>query len=69
MITNHILEDKWKVQKELSEQAGHDLGRYIALIHRKVEEAEERYGIRFRYTEHEVSKPRRGRIGSRSSGT
>ena len=24
MITNHILEDKWRVQKELIEEAGHD---------------------------------------------
>lgn len=53
MMTNHILEDKWRVQREMDEQAGHDPARYIALTHRKVEEVQERYGIRFRYTETE----------------
>jgi hypothetical protein len=48
MITNHILEDKWRVQKELAKQAGHDPGCYIALAHKGAVEAQERYGIRFR---------------------
>lgn len=69
MITNHILEDKWRVQKELDEQAGHDPGNYIALAHQGAVEAEERYGIRFRYVETDASSreeppqqyaPRRG---------
>jgi hypothetical protein len=55
MITNHILEDKWRVQKALDEQAGHDPGDYIALAHKGVVEAEERYGIRFRYVETDAS--------------
>jgi hypothetical protein len=54
MITNHILEDKWRVQRELSEQAGHDPSRYIELAHEKALRAQERYGIRFRYVETEV---------------
>ncbi len=49
MITNHILEDKWKVQKALSEQAGDDPGRYIALAHAGAIEAQALYGIQFRY--------------------
>ena len=59
MITNHILEDKWRVQKALSEQAGHEPGRYIALVHKKVLEAQEHYGIQFRYVETEKD-PSRG---------
>jgi hypothetical protein len=55
MITNHILEDKWRVQKELDEQAGHDPGNYIALAHKGAVEAQERYGIRFRYVETDTS--------------
>ncbi len=51
MITNPILEDKWRVQKALSQQAGHEPGGYIALAHRKALEAQERYGIQFRYVE------------------
>lgn len=49
MITNHILEDKRKVQKALSEQTGHDPRRYIELAHKGAVEAQERYGIQFRY--------------------
>jgi hypothetical protein len=55
MITNHILEDKWRVQKALDEQAGHDPGSYIALAHKSAIAAEERYGIRFRYVETDAS--------------
>ncbi len=55
MITNHILEDKWRVQKALDEQAGHDPGSYLALVHKRVVEAQERYGIRFRYVETDAS--------------
>jgi hypothetical protein len=55
MITNHILEDKWRVQKELDEQAGYDPGSYIALAHKRAVAAEERYGIRFRYVDTDAS--------------
>ena len=55
MITNHILEDKWRVQKELIEEAGHDPGRYIALAHEGALEVQERYGIKLRYVAKEVS--------------
>ena len=51
MITNHILEDKWRVQRALTEQAGHDPARYLALAHRKAIETQERYGVQFRYAE------------------
>ncbi|HYX25373.1 MAG TPA: hypothetical protein VFC23_14555, partial [Thermoanaerobaculia bacterium] len=54
MITNHILEDKWRVQRELNEQAGSEPGRYIALVQKRVLEAQERYGIQFRYVETEA---------------
>lgn len=46
MITNHILEDKRRVQRELSEQARHDFGRYIELVHERALQAQERYGLR-----------------------
>ena len=55
MITNHILEDKWRVQRALSDQARNDPGKYIALAHQKAMEAQERYGIRFRYVEADLS--------------
>jgi len=55
MITNHILEDKWRVQKALDEQAGHDPSRYIALVHQRAMETQERYEVQFRYIEREES--------------
>jgi hypothetical protein len=51
MITSPILEEKWRVQNELSKQVDHDPSRYIALAHQRAVKAQERYGIQFRYTE------------------
>ncbi len=53
MITNAILEDKWRVQRALTEQAGQDPQRYIALAHAKALETQERYQVQFRYVEME----------------
>jgi len=53
MITNPILEDKWKVQKALTEQAGYDPSRYIALAHKRAIETQERYRVQFRYVDAE----------------
>lgn len=55
MITNHILEDKWRVQRDLTEQAGHDPSRYIALAHTRAIETQDRYKVKFRYAEMEES--------------
>ncbi len=51
MITNHILDDKRRVQRSLNEEAGDDPSKYIALVHEKAVEAQERYGIQLRYAE------------------
>lgn len=51
MITNHILEDKWRVQRALTEQAGHDPSEYIALTHTRAVETQVRYGVQFKYAE------------------
>lgn len=49
MIANHIVEDKWRVQRVMSDQAGNDPRRYLALTHSKVAEAEQCYQVKFRY--------------------
>lgn len=51
MITNHILEDKWRVQRELSEQAGYDSAKYLGLMHQKALDVQERYGVHFKYVQ------------------
>lgn len=59
MITSQILEDKWRVQKALSQEAGHDSGRYVALIHERALETQKRYGLRLRYSEAPEELPSR----------
>jgi len=49
MITNHLLEDKYRAQKRLAEEADHDIHRYFENVNRIVAETEEQYGVRFKY--------------------
>ena len=49
MITNHLLEAKYKVQKQLNEDARHDIAEYAMNSHRIVEETEAKYKIKFKY--------------------
>jgi hypothetical protein len=49
MITNHILEDKWRVQQALSKRAEYDVGRYMELTHEIALEVQERYGLQLKY--------------------
>ncbi len=49
MMTNHILEDKWRVQQALSKRAGYDAGRYMELTHEIALEVQERYGLQLKY--------------------
>jgi hypothetical protein len=49
MMTNPLLEAKYKVQKQLDAEARHDIMEYAKISHRIVGEVEARYGIRFIY--------------------
>ncbi len=49
MITNPILEERERVQRQLSEDAGYDLVQYAKNTQRIVREIEEEYGVRFKY--------------------
>ena len=49
MMTNDLLREKYRVQKELSNKAGHDLARYVANSHLKMKEIEAMYGVKFKY--------------------
>ena len=49
MMTNPLLEAKYKVQKQLDEEARHDIAEYAKISHRIVGEIEARYGIKFLY--------------------
>ena len=49
MMTNPILEIKYKVQKQLTKEAQYDLVKYVENSHRMVRDVEEQYGIKFHY--------------------
>jgi hypothetical protein len=49
MMTNPLLKIKQKTQKQLHEEAQHNIGKYIENSHRIVREVEEQYGVKFTY--------------------
>lgn len=49
MITNHLLEATYKVQKQLDAEAGHDITEYNRLLDRVVKDVEKEYNIKFVY--------------------
>ena len=49
MITNELLETKYRAQQHLNEQAGHDLRAYAKNIRKVVQETEKKHGLKFRY--------------------
>jgi len=49
MITNPLLEAKYKAQKQLDEEARHYMVEYAENSHRIVVEIEAEYGIKFKY--------------------
>jgi hypothetical protein len=51
MTTNHILETKYKVQKQLAEEAGYNMRKYVENTHKAVREIEKEYGIKLKYAE------------------
>jgi len=57
MITNPLLEEKYRVQRELAAEAGNDVHKYMENIQRIVTEAEEHYGVEFKYLDTEMDRP------------
>nr|VFK80613.1 MAG: hypothetical protein BECKSD772D_GA0070982_113311 [Candidatus Kentron sp. SD] len=53
MITSPILEEKYRVQKKLAEEAGYDVRKYTELCRKIVAEAEAEYGLKFKYGKRE----------------
>ena len=47
-LGGHFLREKYRVQKELSDKAGHDLARSVANSHLKMKEIEAMYGVKFK---------------------
>ena len=51
MITNPLLEEKYRVQRELTEEAGNDVRKYMENIKRIVAESKDEYGVEFEYAD------------------
>ena len=49
MITTPLLEDKYKAQKQLDEEAQHDIAKYVENSHNIVRAVETKYGVKFNY--------------------
>ena len=49
MITNELLKTKYEIQKQLDEEAQHDIRKYVENIHKIVLESEKKYGMQFMY--------------------
>ncbi len=72
MLTNELLEAKYRAQRALADQGGDDLHEYAQNLHRIVRDAERKHGLRFRYRQaaektapsHDVQ----ARSGSRKTG-
>lgn len=51
MITNPLLEEKYRVQRELTKESGNDVREYMENIKRIVAEAKDQYGVDFEYAD------------------
>lgn len=66
MLTNDLLETKYRAQRALAEQGGDDLHTYAQNVHRIVQELERKYGLKFRYRRGLTAasvKPKAGKQG------
>lgn len=54
MITNQLLEDKYRVQRELAEEAGYDVHKYHENLHREALDMQQRRGVKLRYVDRET---------------
>nr|VFK68190.1 MAG: hypothetical protein BECKUNK1418G_GA0071005_12118 [Candidatus Kentron sp. UNK]VFK73007.1 MAG: hypothetical protein BECKUNK1418H_GA0071006_115612 [Candidatus Kentron sp. UNK] len=53
MITSPILEEKYRVQRKLTEEAGYDVRKYAELCHKIAIDAAEKYGLTLKYGQRE----------------
>lgn len=49
MVTNELLETKYRAQRLMDKQAGHDLRTYAKNTHKIVQMVEKKHGLKFRY--------------------
>lgn len=57
MITNAILQDKYKTQEKLSREVDYDVHRYVQEMHEKVRQLQSDYGFKLRHKETTPDSP------------
>lgn len=67
MITNELLEAKYRVQRALAEQTGDDIDQYAANIHRIAQDAARKYKLKFRYSPQESDTVQRSPAATTAS--
>lgn len=60
MYTNPLLEEKYRVQKQMAEQAGHDIEKLLDMVEENVKEIEKQYNFKLKYSDR---KPYTGKKG------
>ena len=50
MYTDHVLEEKWRVQKLLSESANYDIEKLMNNIHSSIMKLKEEYHLELKYS-------------------
>jgi hypothetical protein len=65
MLTNELLEAKYRAQRALAAQSGDDLQAYARHVHQVVRDVEQQLGLKFRY--HRATKPTASTTQARSS--
>ena len=68
MLTNELLEAKYRAQRALAHQGGNDWREYAQNIHRIVREIERKHGLKFRYRQAGQQTATEPRATERSSG-
>lgn len=56
MITNPLLEEQYRVQRELAAEAGYDIRKYMENLQRIVAEVEQDYGVKLKYLDTEEGR-------------
>jgi hypothetical protein len=57
MLTNELLEAKYRAQRALAEQSGDDLHAYAENAQRIVRDIERKHGLKFRYRRSKTAAP------------
>jgi len=68
MLTNELLEAKYRAERALADQGGDDLHEYAQNLHRIVRDAERKHGLTFRYRQDAANTAPSNDVQTKSGG-